>query len=141
MINISNNKALIGGAIYIQSLINIHEATCFISKHHENDTFYFTNNNATSGFGHDIFASTLQDCVKFFGGNATTLFKAGKMGKFKFSSPTPLPVATAPVNLSINEKELVPYPGIPYNVTITQKDEFDNNVTNLQLYKMYIIRY
>ena len=135
-INISNNKALIGGAIYIRSLINIHEATCFISKHHENDTFYFTNNNATSGFGHDIFASTLQDCVKFFGGNATTLFKAGKMGKFEFSSPTPPPVATAPVKLSINEKELVPYPGIPNNVTITQMDEFDNNVTNLQLFPL-----
>ena len=136
LINISNNKALIGGAIYVQSLINIHEATCFISKPLHNVTFYFTNNHATSEFGHDIFASTLQDCVKLYGGNATTLFKAGKMGKFKFSSWTPPPVATAPVTLSINEKELVPYPGIPYNMTITQMDELNSTITNLQLFPL-----
>ena len=135
LINLSNNKALIGGAIYIQSLINTHEGTCFISNHH-NVTFHFTNNNATSGFGRDIFVSTLQDCVKLFGGNATTLFKAGEMGKFKFSSWTPPPVATAPVKLSIKEKELVPYPGIPYNITITQMDEFNSTITNLQLFPL-----
>uniref|UniRef100_A0A1X7T2I8 Uncharacterized protein n=1 Tax=Amphimedon queenslandica TaxID=400682 RepID=A0A1X7T2I8_AMPQE len=136
LIYFSNNKALIGGAVYIQSLINIHEGTCFISKIHNNDIFHFTNNNATNGFGHDIFVSTLQDCVTLYSENATTLFKAGKMGKFKFSSWTPPPVATAPVKLSINEKELVPYPGIPYNMTITQMDEFDNNVTSLQLFPL-----
>ena len=135
-INISNNKALIGGAIYIQSLINIHEGTCFISQPGDNVIFHFTNNNATSQFGRDIFASTFQDCVSLYGGNATTLFEAGKMGKFKFSSWTPPPVATAPVILSINEKELVPYPGIPYNMTITQKDEFNSTITNLQLFPL-----
>ena len=134
-INISNNKALIGGAIYIQSLINIHEGTCFISNHH-NVTFHFTNNNATSGFGRDIFVSTLKDCVTLYSENATTLFKAGKMGKFKFTSWTPPPVATAPVKLSLNEKELVPYPGIPYNMTITQMDELNSTITNLQLFPL-----
>uniref|UniRef100_A0A1X7TR68 Right handed beta helix domain-containing protein n=1 Tax=Amphimedon queenslandica TaxID=400682 RepID=A0A1X7TR68_AMPQE len=136
LINISNNKALIGGAIYIQSLINIHEGTCFISNYHNNVTFYFTKNNATSGFGHDIFASTLQECVSLYSENTTKLFKNEKMGKFKFSSWTPPPVATAPVKLSINEKELVPYPGIPYNMTITQMDELNSNITNLQLFPL-----
>ena len=135
LINISNNNALVGGAIYIQSLINIHEGTCFLFQPH-NVTFLFSNNNATSGFGHDIFASTFQKCVQLYGGNTSTLFRDGKMGKFKFSSPTPPPVATAPVNLSINEKELVPYPGIPYNMTVTQMDEFDNIITNLQLFPL-----
>uniref|UniRef100_A0A1X7T525 Uncharacterized protein n=1 Tax=Amphimedon queenslandica TaxID=400682 RepID=A0A1X7T525_AMPQE len=135
-INISNNKALIGGAIYIQSLINIHEGTCFIFLPGDNVTFHFTNNIATSGFGHGIFAFTLQDCVKLYKENTWTLFTDNKMGKFEFSSWTPPPVATAPVKLSINEKELVPYPGIPYNMTITQMDEFDNNITNLQLFPM-----
>ena len=135
LIYISNNRALLGGAIYIQSLINIHEGTCFLFQPH-NVTFIFSNNNATSGFGHDIFASTLQDCVQLYGGNATTLFTDGQMGKFKFSLPTPPPVATAPVSLSINEKELVPYPGIPYNMTITQMDEFDNTKTSLQLFPL-----
>uniref|UniRef100_A0A1X7SZV5 Uncharacterized protein n=1 Tax=Amphimedon queenslandica TaxID=400682 RepID=A0A1X7SZV5_AMPQE len=135
LINISNNKAHIGGAIYIQSLIKLHEGPCFLFQT-LNITFHFSNNIATSGFGHDIFASTLQNCVTFYGGNATTLFKAGKMGKFEFSSWTSPPVATAPVELSINEKELVPYPGIPYNMTITQMDEFDNNVTSLQLFPL-----
>ena len=135
LMNISNNTALIGGAIYIQSLINVHEGTCFLiqSRH---VTFLFSNNNATGGFGHDIFASTLQDCVQLYGGTTTTLFKAGKMGKFEFSSWTPPPVATAPVSLSINEKELVPYPGIPYNMNITQMDEFNNIITNLQMFPL-----
>uniref|UniRef100_A0A1X7SXY3 Right handed beta helix domain-containing protein n=1 Tax=Amphimedon queenslandica TaxID=400682 RepID=A0A1X7SXY3_AMPQE len=137
-INISNNKALIGGAIYIQSLINIHEGTCFISQPGDNVTFHFTNNIATSGYGHGIFASTLQDCVKLYKVNRSTqtLFTDGKMGKFEFSSRTPPPVATAPVKLSINEKELVPYPGIPYNMTITQTDELNSNITNLQLFPL-----
>uniref|UniRef100_A0A1X7T551 Right handed beta helix domain-containing protein n=1 Tax=Amphimedon queenslandica TaxID=400682 RepID=A0A1X7T551_AMPQE len=135
LINISNNKALVGGGIYIRSLINLHEGTCFFFQS-QNVRFQFSNNNATSGFGHDIFASTLQDCIQLYGGNVSTIFTPSKMGKFEFSSRTPPPVATAPVNLSINEKELVPYPGIPYNVTITQKDEFDNNVTNLQLFPL-----
>ena len=135
LIHISNNKALVGGAIYIRSLINLHEGTCFFFQP-QNVTFQFSNNNATSGFGHDIFASTLQDCIQLYGGNVSTIFTPSKMGKFEFSSPTPPPVATAPVKLSINEKELVPYPGIPYKVTITQKDEFDNNITNLQLFPL-----
>ena len=135
LINFSNNTALLGGAIYIQSLINIHEGTCFLFQF-RNVTFLFSNNNATSGFGHDIFASTLQNCVQLYGGNATTLFTDGQMGKFKFSSFTPPPVATAPVSLSINEKQLVPYPGIPYNMTITQMDEFNNIKTSLQLFPL-----
>ena len=137
LMNISNNTALIGGAIYIQSLINIHEGTCFLIQP-RNVTFLFSNNNATSGFGHNIFASTLQNCVQLYGGTTrtTTLFKAGKMGKFKFSSWTPPPFATAPVTLLINEKELLPYPGIPYNMTITQMDEFNSNITNLQLFPL-----
>ena len=135
LINISNNKALIGGAIYIQSLINIHEGTCFLFQTHRSK-FQFSNNNATSGFGHDIFASTLQDCIQLYGGNATTLFTDGKMGKFEFLSWIPPPVATAPVTLLINEKELIPYPGIPYNMTITQMDEFNNIITNLKLFPL-----
>uniref|UniRef100_A0A1X7V8D8 Right handed beta helix domain-containing protein n=1 Tax=Amphimedon queenslandica TaxID=400682 RepID=A0A1X7V8D8_AMPQE len=136
-INISNNRALIGGAIYIQSSINLHEGTCFIFQPHDNVTFHFTNNNATSKFGRDIFASTFQDCIQLYGGNVSTIFTSSKMGKFEFSSPTPPPVATAPVKLSIiDEEELSPYPGIPYNMTITQMDEFDNTITNLQLFPL-----
>ena len=135
LINFSNNTALLGGAIYIQSLINIHEGTCFLIQSC-NVTFLFSNNNATSGFGHNIFASTLQNCVQLYGGNTSSLFTDGQMGKFEFSSTTPPPVATAPVNLSIIEKELVPYPGIPYNMTITQMDEFNNTKTNLQLFPL-----
>ena len=98
LINISNNKALFGGAIYIQSLINLHEGPCFIFQT-SNVKFQFSNNNATSGFGHDIFASTLQNCVQLYGGNTSSLFTDGKMGKFEFSSWTAHPVATAPVRL------------------------------------------
>ena len=108
----------------------------FFQTHKSDIKFQFSNNNATSGFGHDIFASTLQNCVQLYGGNATTLFTDGQMGKFEFSLTTPPPVATAPVNLSINEKELVPYPGIPYNMTITQMDEFNNTITSLQLFPL-----
>ena len=98
LINISNNKSLFGGAIYIQSLINLHEGPCFIFQT-SNVKFQFSNNNATSGFGHDIFASTLQNCVQLYGGNTLSLFTDGKMGKFEFLSWTTHPVATAPVTL------------------------------------------
>ena len=135
LINFSNNTALIGGAIYIQSLINIHEGTCFLYEPH-NVTFIFSNNKATSGFGHDIFASTLENCVQLYGGNTSSLFTDGKMGKFVFPSWTQLPVATAPVTLLINQEQLVPYPGIPYNMTITQMDEFNNTKTSLQLFPL-----
>ena len=135
LINISNNKALFGGAIYIQSLINLHEGPCFIFQT-SNVKFQFSNNNATSGFGHDIFASTLQNCVQLYDENTSSLFTDSKMGKFEFLSWTPPPVATAPVTLLINEKQLVPYPGIPYNMTITQMDEFNNTITNLQLFPL-----
>ena len=135
LINISNNTALIGGAIYIQSLINFHEGTCFLFQSH-NVTFQFSNNNATSGFGHDIFAPTLQDCVQLYGGSTSALFTDGQMGKFKFSLQTTHPVATAPVTLLINERELVPYPGIPYNMTITQMDELNNTIKTLQLFPL-----
>ena len=135
LINISNNKALFGGAVYIQSLINLHEGPCFIFRT-SNVKFQFSNNNASSGFGHDIFASTLQNCVQLYGGNTSSLFTDSKMGKFEFSLWTPPPVATAPVTLLINEKELIPYPGIPYNMTITQMDEFNNIITNLQLFPL-----
>ena len=135
LINFSNNTALLGGAINIQSLINIHEGTCFLFQP-PNATFIFSNNKATSGFGHDIFASTLQNCVQLYGGNTSSLFTDGKMGKFVFPSWTKLPVATAPVTLLINQEQLVPYPGIPFNMTITQMDEFNNTVTNLQLFPL-----
>ena len=138
LIEISNNKALLGlgGGIYIQSLINVHEGTCFLYQDEPNIRFQFDSNTATGGFGHDIFASTLEPCVQLYGENASTLFTSGKISIFNFSSFTPPPVATAPVTLLINEKELVPYPGIPYNMTITQKDELDNNITNLQLFPL-----
>ena len=137
LINFSNNTALLGGAIYIQSLINIHEGTCFLFQTHKsNIKFQFSNNNATSGFGHDIFASTLQDCVQLYGGNTSSLFTDGQMGKFEFSSLIPPSVSTAPITLLINEKELIPYPGIPYNMTITQMDEFNNIITNLKLFPL-----
>ena len=141
LIEFSNNKALmgIGGAIYTQSLINVHEGTCFVYHNNEysNIRFQFNNNNAIGGFGHDIFASTLEPCFQLYGCNTSTLFTSGKIGKFNFTSSSPPPVATAPFTLSINEKELVPYPGIPYNMILTQKDGLDNDITNLQLFPLY----
>ena len=134
-INFSNNTALIGGAIYIQSPINLHEGPCFIFQT-SNVKFQFSNNNATSGFGHDIFASTLQNCVQLYGGKTSSLFTDGKMGKFVFPSWTQLSVSTAPVTLLINQEQLVPYPGIPYNMMVTQMDEFNNITTSLQLFPL-----
>ena len=144
LIEISKNKALLGlgGAIFIQSMMNVqYEGTCFLSHQdwYPNIRFQFLNNTAISGFGHDIFASTLEPCVQFYGENTSTLFKTGKMGKFNFSSLTPSrpPVATAPVTMFIIETEVAPYPGIPYNIiNLTQIDEFNNTITNLQLFPL-----
>ena len=132
-----NNTAVFGGAICSRPTVVVqYKGTCFLQKYSGPASIKFINNTAIGGFGHDIFASTLEPCVQLYGGNASTLFTSGKISIFNFSSFTPPPVATAPVTLLINEKELVPYPGIPYNMTITQKDELDNNITNLQLFPL-----
>ena len=131
-----NNTAVFGGAICSRPTVIVqYKGTCFLQKYGP-ASIKFINNKAIGGFGHDIFASTLEPCVQLYGGNASTLFTSGKISNFNFSSFTPPPVATAPVTLLTNEKELVPYPGIPYNMTITQKDELDNNITNLQLFPL-----
>ena len=131
-----NNTAIFGGAIYSKPTVIVqYRGTCFLQKHGPTSS-QFINNKAIGGFGHDIFASTLEPCVQLYGGNASTLFTSGKISDFKFLTLTPPPVATAPVTLLINEKELVPYPGIPYNMTVTQKDEFNNSITNLQLFPL-----
>ena len=131
-----NNTAVFGGAICSSPTVIVqYKGTCFLQKHGP-ASFQFINNTAIGGFGHDIFASTLEPCVQLYGGNTSTLFISGKISNFNFTSSSPPPVATAPVTLLINEKELVPYPGIPYNMTLTQKDGLDNNITNLQLFPL-----
>ena len=131
-----NNTAVFGGAICSSPTVIVqYKGTCFLQKYGP-ASFQFINNTAIGGFGHDIFASTLEPCVQLYGGNTSTLFISGKISNFNFTSSSPPPVATAPVTLLINEKELVPYPGIPYNMTLTQKDGLDNDITNLQLFPL-----
>ena len=144
VIEMSSNKALLGlgGAIYIQSMMEAqYEGTCFLSHQdsYPNIRFQFFNNNAIGGFGHDIFAATLEPCVQLYGGNTSTLFTNGKMGKFNFSSMTSTrpPVATAPVLMFINKTEVASYPGIPYNIiNLAQIDELNAAITNLQLFSL-----
>ena len=131
-----NNTAVFGGAICSSPTVIVqYKGTCFLQNNGP-ASFQFINNTAIGGFGHDIFASTLEPCVQLYGGNTSTLFISGKISNFSFTSSSPPLVATAPVTLLINEKELVPYPGIPYNITLTQKDGLDNNITNLQLFPL-----
>ena len=135
-LHFSNNTAVIGGAIFIQSLVIVqYKAICFI----QNDvtkagTLLFMNNKASSGIGQDIFASTFQPCAQLYGSNMTALFTNGKMGTINFSSSIQHAVSTAPAMMLLNETHLFPYPGLPYTISITLLDEFSNSVTNLQLF-------
>ena len=135
-ISFSNNTAVIGGAIYVQSMvITQYIGTCFLMHGLRNNlTINFNNNTAVAEISDDIFASTLHSCVELYGDNATTLFKNGVMGDYL--SLTPQSVATAPVTLLINETQLLPYPGLSYNMSITQLDELNNDITNLQLFPL-----
>ena len=135
-ISFSNNTAVIGGAIYVQSMvITQYTGTCFLMRNPKKDlTIDFNNNTAVAGIGDDIFASTLHLCVELYGDNATTLFKNGVLGDYL--SLTPQSVATAPVTLLINETQLLSYPGLSYNMSITQVDELNNDITKLQLFPL-----
>ena len=134
---LSNNTAVIGGAIYVQATVITHYiGTCFLHDVSKTSIIWFVNNTATGGIGGDIFVSTFQSCTELYNGNATMLFKNNIMGNFKFSSSMLHSVATAPVTLLINETQILPYPGLSYNMSITQLDELNNNITNLQLFPL-----
>ncbi|XP_019854567.1 PREDICTED: uncharacterized protein LOC109583593 isoform X2 [Amphimedon queenslandica] len=136
-----NNSALIGGAIFVDT-INIiqYEGICFFQKVSNYRAFYirFKNNIAESGIGHDIFVTTLQPCVQLHHSNATALFTGSKIGIFNFSSSVSQAISTAPATLLLNKTELniFPYPGLPYAMNVTQIDEFNKSVTNLQLFPL-----
>ena len=135
----SGNTAVIGGAIFIQSLnIMQYEGTCFLQNNVTTLELHFNNNSATSGIGHDIFASTLQPCVQLYQSNTTALFTDGKMGKFNFSSSVSHSVSTAPAKLSLNlnKTHVLPFPGLPYTMDVMQLDELNQSITNLQLFPL-----
>uniref|UniRef100_A0A1X7VTX6 Right handed beta helix domain-containing protein n=1 Tax=Amphimedon queenslandica TaxID=400682 RepID=A0A1X7VTX6_AMPQE len=137
-----NNAAKVGGAICIQSTtIMQYTGTCFLQNHQRVGTFHFINNKATTSMlGDDIFASTLRPCVQLHGGTVSSLFfNDTKMGRFTFLPKTNHSIATAPATVSINNNEvdLVMYPGIPYTMNVTQRDEFKNNVTDLEIFPLF----
>ena len=127
----ANNTATIGGAICVHksSSSNLHyQGTCFfLKKPRLNRHFIFINNNATGGLGSDIFISTLEPCLQLYNKNLTAIFE-----HFTFSSNNT--ICTGPVTLHLHEAQLVPYPGLPYTMSITQLDQFNNNITNLPLF-------
>uniref|UniRef100_A0A1X7UGM8 Right handed beta helix domain-containing protein n=1 Tax=Amphimedon queenslandica TaxID=400682 RepID=A0A1X7UGM8_AMPQE len=136
-LHFSGNTAVIGGAIFIQSLnIMQYEGTCFLQNDVTALQLHFSNNSATSGIGHDIFASTLQPCVQLYKSNTTALFVDGKMGKFNFSSSVSQSVSTAPARLLLNKTHLFPFPGLPYTIDVMQLDELNQSVINLQLFPL-----
>ena len=127
-----NNTAKIGGAISVlSSSPNLHyQGTCFFINNAldgYNLQFTFINNNATSGLGNDIFISTLEPCLEIYNKNLTAIFE-----HFTFSSNNT--ISTGPVTLHLHEAQLAPYPGLPYTMSITQLDQFNNNITNLPLF-------
>uniref|UniRef100_A0A1X7UFR0 Right handed beta helix domain-containing protein n=1 Tax=Amphimedon queenslandica TaxID=400682 RepID=A0A1X7UFR0_AMPQE len=135
----SGNTAVIGGAIFIQSLnIMQYEGTCFLQHNVSTLHLYFSNNSATSGIGHDIFASTLQPCIQLYKSNTTALFNDGRMGSFNFSSSVSHSISTAPATLllSLNKSHLFPFPGLTYTMNIAQLDELNQSITNLQLFPL-----
>ena len=122
-----NNTAVIGGAIYtLQSIVaDTHaRSVCFIHKASMTN-ITFSNNNACSGLGHDIFISTLQPCLTIYA------FLINFLHDLHFLSTRRNDKSTDPVQIKIPVIQLTPYPGIPYTLNITQLDQFNNNV-NLQ---------
>ena len=137
-----SNAAKIGGAICTQSTTFMqYTGTCFLQNQQTVGTFYFINNKATTSvLGDDIFSSTLKHCVQLYGGTVSSLFLNNtKMGTFNFLPKTKHSIATAPATVLINNNELdlVTYPGIPYTMNVTQRDEFNNSVTDLENFSLF----
>ena len=97
-----------------------------------NTHFDFFNNSAE--LGNDIFATSIASCNAFCAHqykekNRSNFFDHSCYGNFTFNNNLQKPVATSPINITINDgSSLSMFPGIPTNLSITQYDELQDNV-------------
>ena len=127
----SNNHATIGGAIsVIQSpTYQFYKSSCFIYKDYGKN-LTFINNSASSELGHDIFMSSLESCLEVYNFNQSAIFT-----NFHFFSNKTARMSTGPTNLTADSQES-PYPGLPYTLVMTEWDQLNNIITNLQLFPL-----
>ena len=120
-----NNTAAIGGALYASQSADFHY--CFLRKIKSLKNLTFINNSAHTGFGHDIFMSSLHPCLEVY----DSIFRYFHFLTMRNSNRT-----TSPMKLeySIPETQQAPYPGLPYTMIIKQMDAFNNIITDLQLF-------
>lgn len=136
------NTAYLGGAICVipthtDILFEIGECVFWrynnlTLNYNENVSNYsFSRNTALSGIGNDIFIASLKSCSKFFHTYKTSsLFLKRYLGNFQFSSSFNESVATAPYVLQLRENSSIInlFPGIPFQMSVLQLDEFNKTV-------------
>jgi hypothetical protein len=142
------NSAIYGGGlcvIFNDLQFLYYSKTCFLKTTAEPKIkkfeFIFNGNNA-SGIGDDMFVSTFYPCLKFKENNsATSLFKQDEsFKKFNFTSTSVSRIGTATCKFKLNTYSIRPFPGISYNLSLIQLDEFQNDVSHLFTISARIIR-
>ena len=101
---------------------------CFVkpvSAPNVNTSFYFANNNATTGIGDDMFIYNLLPCLDFCGRNhhnfnVSMLFIRNCIRTFIFTNQS---VATAPSKLKAKSPIFL-YPGVEHKLELQQLDQF-----------------
>ena len=152
--NFTNNYAqLVGGAIHFYS-IDQHDyfssRTCFLKPYetfkvnHQNVSFYFNGNRAKSGFGHDIFGSTLSQCNR----SCSHHRKSDKLidrlktciANFTFeeSSSNETLIATLGNKPSKKNHALKAIPGKPLHLNPKILDENGNDITSITVFRISV---
>ena len=132
-LHFESNKASIGGAIcsvQLETKYFGYTELCFIkSERPETIAFSFQDNHATSGIANDIFVANVRECVYRCSVNSSLVFTEQCIGNMSFSN-NQSSIASSTETITV-DKAVEPFPGIPYKLNVTQKDVFNNDVSQL----------
>ena len=137
-----NNAGSFGGAlcaVILETHYFQYTDNCFIKDsaylYPHNNILEFVNNTATTGIAHDLFVSNLLPCISRYPSkdcnNVSKLLTNPCFASFKFYNKSNSSYATATAKITGANKTLTPIPGIPFNLGISQIDQFNNSVEKL----------
>ena len=127
----ANNRARqLGGGLYFKSSDDNSRQPCFIYRdsYTKRSRFNFSGNYASTGRGHDIFASSFTSCNIYCPGTQTIY---DCIGMFEFN-PDNDTTATLPTHYGLDHADPIAIiPGFSYYLPLKAKDVIGNYVSNI----------
>ena len=128
----ANNRARqLGGGLYFKSSDDNSRQPCFIyqDNYTKRSRFNFSDNYASTGRGHHIFASSFISCNIYCPGTHKTIYDC--IGMFYFN-PDINTTATLPTHYSLDHADPIAIiPGFSYYLPLKAKDVMGNYVSNI----------